>query len=36
VGSYPELIDENKGWRIDLLALTINGKDCVINHYENI
>jgi len=35
-GHYPELIDDNKGWRIDLLALTINGKDCLINHYENI
>ena len=25
-----------KGWRIDLLALTISGKDCDINHLENI
>ena len=35
-GHYQELIDDAKGWRIDLLALTINEKDCVIKHYENI
>ena len=35
-GHYPELIDNRQGWRIDLLALTINEKDCVIKHYENI
>lgn len=35
-GSFPKLIDGKKGWRIDLLALTINEKDCLINHYENI
>jgi len=35
-GSYPELVDDLKGWRIDLLALTINGKNCVVKHYENI
>jgi putative endonuclease len=30
------LIRENKGWRIDLLSLTINGKNCVVKHYENV
>lgn len=35
-GHYPELIDDEKGWRIDLLALTISKKDCLVNHYENI
>ena len=35
-GHYPELIDDRQGWRIDLLALTINEKDCVVKHYENI
>ncbi len=35
-GYFPELIDDKKGWRIDLLALTINGKNCVVKHYENI
>ena len=35
-GHCPELIDDAKGWRIDLLALTVNGKSCVVKHYENI
>jgi Holliday junction resolvase-like predicted endonuclease len=30
------LTKEEMGWRIDLLALTINQKDCVVKHYENI
>lgn len=34
---YPELIDEDKGWRIDLIAIDLsqNGKFSV-RHYENI
>ncbi len=35
-GHNQELIDDDKGWRIDLLALTIKDKSCVIKHYENI
>lgn len=47
-GHRQELIDDEKGWRIDLIAITIkaNGefaklltikeKSCVIKHYENI
>ena len=35
-GNHPELIKDELGWRIDLLALTINGKNCEIRHYENI
>lgn len=34
--SHPALIHKNKGWRIDLLALTLNGENYVINHYQNI
>lgn len=34
--NFPEKINEDLGWRIDVLALTINGKDCVVKHYENI
>ena len=34
--NFPEKINEALGWRIDVLALTINGKDCVVKHYENI
>lgn len=29
-------IDPRVGWRIDLIALTINNKDCLINHYRNV
>ncbi len=34
---HPELIDEEKGWRIDLIAIDLskNGKFS-IRHYENI
>ncbi len=35
-GNFTEKVDDEKGWRIDLLALTISPKDCVIKHYENI
>jgi putative endonuclease len=35
--SHPELIDEDRGWRIDLIAIDLsqNGK-FAIRHYENI
>jgi putative endonuclease len=35
---YPELIDQNRGWRIDLVAidLSTNLKAKDIRHYENI
>ncbi|HTY39706.1 MAG TPA: YraN family protein, partial [Candidatus Paceibacterota bacterium] len=33
---HPELINEKKGWRIDLLALTKDNNDVVIKHYENV
>lgn len=35
-GHYPELIKDDKGWQIDLLALTINRENCDIKYYENI
>jgi len=35
-GHYPELVNDDKGWRIDLVALTISGENCDIKHYENI
>jgi putative endonuclease len=31
-----QLINDDKGWRIDLLSLTIDDKNCVVRHYENI
>ena len=36
VNANPEFLDEEKGWRLDLVALTKIEKDFVINHYENI
>ena len=35
---HGELFKKNKGWRIDLVAVTINNEeeDSEISHYENI
>lgn len=35
---YSALVDDKKGWRIDLVAvdLTNDKKNCTIKHYENI
>ena len=35
-GHRPELIDERKGWRIDLIALTIEGDSPIVRYYKNI
>ena len=35
-GDNQKSIDDRKGWRIDLLALTINNEDVDIKHYKNI
>lgn len=34
--SHPKLINPKKGWRIDLIALTINDNCFDLNHYQNI
>jgi len=34
--SHEREINETMGWRIDLLALTIIPKDCLVKHYENV
>jgi putative endonuclease len=31
-----DLIKNDKGWRIDLIALTIKEKSCLVRHYKNI
>ena len=37
IARHPSLIDEDRGWRIDLIAVTIiNRAKIVIRHYENI
>ncbi len=33
---YPELINEKKGWQIDLIAITLSDKEPFIKHFENI
>lgn len=33
---FSQHINEAKGWRIDAITLTIDGKDCDISHFENI
>jgi len=35
-GHYPELINDDKGWRIDLIAILTSGEYNDIKHYENI
>jgi len=35
-GEFSDKISDDKGWRIDLLALTITQKNCHMKHYENI
>jgi len=34
-GDNQGIISEERGWRIDLLALTISQKNCLVKHYEN-
>lgn len=35
-GDNQGIISEERGWRIDLLALTISQKNCLVRHYENV
>ncbi|NCO44908.1 YraN family protein [Candidatus Wolfebacteria bacterium] len=35
-GHNSKLIKDDKGWQIDLIALTIDGENCDIRHYENV
>lgn len=37
-GSHPELIDKKRGWRIDLVAITMNdsNENISVRHYKNI
>lgn len=36
VGHNQELVNDDRGWQIDLLALTIKENNYVIKHYKNI
>lgn len=35
-GENENLVKDKKGWRLDLLAITISGENNSIKHYENI
>jgi|SRR3989338_2435239 len=35
-GDNQEIISQERGWRIDLLALTISQKNCLVKHYKNV
>ncbi|MCP6720128.1 MAG: YraN family protein [Patescibacteria group bacterium] len=35
-GHRQELINNKKGWRLDLIAITKNGEDFNLEHYENV
>ncbi len=35
-GDNQEIISQERGWRIDLLALTMSQKNCLVKHYENV
>ena len=35
-GRNQEAVDEKKGWRLDLIAITVKGGSRSIKHYENI
>ena len=35
-GHNQKTISEEKGWRLDVMALTKIGNDFLVNHYENI
>ncbi len=35
-GHRPELVKDNKGWRIDLISLSVEDSNYSIKHYENI
>jgi len=31
-----DLVQEKAGWRVDLIAVVVREKDCLIRHYRNI
>ncbi len=35
-GHHQDLIDDRKGWRLDVIALTKIGNNFLVNHYENV
>lgn len=35
-GHYKELVNDKRGWRLDVIALTRVGEEFMVNHYENV
>ncbi len=35
-GKHSDLLDKERGWRIDLLAICLTVNNCTVRHYENI
>jgi len=35
-GNHEELIDEKRGWRLDLIAIELGAQKPIVRHYENI
>ncbi len=35
-GFRHDLVDDGKGWRMDVIALTKTGNSFLVNHYENV
>ncbi len=35
-GEHEDLINDKKGWRLDVICLTKKGNNFSINHYENV
>lgn len=36
IGQFPQHLNDNAGWQIDLLAITISDKNTAVEHYENL
>ena len=36
IGQFPQHLNDDAGWRIDLIAITISDKNTDVKHYENL
>lgn len=35
-GNHPEIIIDEKGWRLDLIAIELNRGEPIVRHYNNV
>lgn len=35
-GSHPELINDKRGWRLDVIAILVHSNKFSLKHYENV